>query len=274
MKYTWENLDTGDKVEISPGQQKVLNAAEETEIVITPAMLKIQTGVSQFIKLSFANGIEMQDGMNTLKLSLAGGLEISDGTQTTQLTLLQLLHNNGAGQTNSITEEQMVVNNGTSSTVIEGTGVTVFIGGGASSTLTAGQLYLDDGAGHTNSVTDEQMVINGDGDTAIYAVDALSMSGAAGTVNLSIADGLEAEQDGATLKAWPYGVDLATGGGETASLSASSGLDLADGAGATVNVETQSGKVITMRETAGCEDVSGVPTPKKSHVLRSASVTF
>lgn len=271
MKQVFKNKDTGDEVVHSDGKTMVRNPAAETQITTTPEMIKIETGVSQFIKLSVANGIEMQDGVNSLKISISGGIEISDGTKTTTLSLLQLLHNDGAGKTNSITEEQVVISDGTNLNVIEAGSINVGNGDGGSTAITPAHILLDAGSGSTNSISDEQMIIDGADKTAIYEGQGVSLTASGGSLDLTVDDGLQNTADGNTLGASGTGGIYHSGGGATAALSKSAGLQLSDGSSGTVTVDVQAGEAISFQATEGCDvDEAEEPITTTTKVLRGA----
>lgn len=256
MKQVFKNLTTGDEVVHSPGKTVLQNLAAEATNTITPLMIELKTGVSQFIKISFENGIEMQDGVNTLKLSLSGGLEISDGTQTTTLSLLQLLHNDGAGKTNSITEEQVVINDGTNLNVIAAGSVGINNGSGSSSELTPAHLLIEEEGGLTNSITGEQMVISSDSNMAIYGSDSVSLNVDGNTADLS-----------------PTALRLIDESYE-ATLSPASGVHLEGSGGGTVDIAPVGEEVISLQATEVCDvDESGEPTTKTMKVLRGEPTT-
>lgn len=256
MKQSFKDTASGDEVVHKPGKTVVQNLAGEMTNTSTPGMIELKTGVSQFIKISFEGGIEMQDGVNTLKLSLSGGLEISDGTQTTTLSLLQLLHNNGAGKTNSITDEQVVLSDGTNLNVMEAGSINVGNGSGLSTDISPAHILLDEGGGLTNSITGEQMVISSDSNMAIYGSDSVSLT-----------------VDGNTAKLEPTALRLIDEGYE-ATLSPASGVHLVGSGGGTVDIAPVGEQVISLQDTEVCDvDESGEPITKTMKVLRGEMTT-
>ncbi len=269
MKQRFKNLSTGDEVVHSPGKTTLQNLAEEKTVEITPTKFELRTGVSQFVRISFDNGIEMQDGVNTLKLSLSGGLEISDGTQTTSLSLLQLLHNNGAGKTNSVTDEQVVLSDGTNLNVMEAGTLNVSSSDGKSSALSPAHLFLDGAEGKTNSITDEQMVLDDGSDMTVIEAGQTTVQNGTG--------------DDVTIK--PNEVRVTDGGDNYSSISAEGGfrnlydgnsammyvgsVKLDDGSSGTVDITPVPSQAISFKAPEGCDvDDAGEPITTTTDVLR------
>lgn len=269
MKQSFKNESSGDEVLHSPGKTTLRNLAEEKTVEITPAKFELRTGVSQFVRISFDGGIEMQDGVNMLKLSLSGGLEISDGTKTTTLTLLQLLHNDGAGKTNSITEEQVVISDGTNMNVMEAGQLNVSSSDGKSSALSPAQLFLDGADGKTNSITDEQMVLDDGSNMTVIEAGQTTVQNGTG--------------DDVTIK--PNEVRVTDGGDNYSSVSAEGGfrnlydgnsammfigsVKLDNGSGGTVDITPVPDQAISFKPTDGCDvDDAGEPITTTADVLR------
>lgn len=254
---TNKHTSSGDEVVTTPGKQTVRNTTAEKSNESTPEKTSIKSGESDSAELSVADGLKLLSETKTAQLK--PGILTITGTDGFSITL-------------SAEDGLLMSADGLTVQLKPDTGLVITDGTGTT-TLNLLQLLHDNGSGKTNSVTDEQMVISATGKSAVYAVGDITLTEGSGTLNLSIADGLENTADGNTLTASGTGGIFHSGGGAaTAALSKSAGLQLNDGTSGTVTVATQAGEAISFRATEGCDvDEGGEPITTTAKVLRGAA---
>lgn len=258
---------SGDTAALEPGKTVVENLVEERKAETTPSGWTLLWGGLKSIKLNFDDGLKItvgaksvqlriteglvfEDGANKITLSFADGLKIEDGTNTVQLTT-----------------EGLTVSDGSKSTTY---GLSITMTDGTKSTeIAAAHVFLADGDA-TNSITEEQMVINGDGKTAIYEGDSVSLDNGGHTASLDPTNGVQVSNMSGTLSAKPAGVSVVADG-YTAAITPVNGLHLDHGAGSTVDISVVTDKQISNRETKMCEEVAGLPVQKKAYITRSVT---
>lgn len=253
---TNKNTASGDEVVTTPGKQTVQNTAAEKSNESTPDKQSLKSGATGTAELSVAEGLKLTTVTETAQLTAADGLSIT-GASGFSITLSV-----AEGLLMSADELTLQIKPDTGLVITDGTGTT---------TLNLLQLLHNNGSSKTNSVTDEQMVISATGKSAVYAVGDITLTEGSGTLNLSIADGLENTADGSTLTASGTGGVYHSGGGSaTAALSKSAGLQLST-TGASVTVDLQAGETISFQATEGCDvDGGGEPIDTTAKVLRGA----